>query len=41
MHRFAIALRSLGSTIRLAMCALNEIQFDAPWDPPRRRCPGS
>jgi hypothetical protein len=39
MHRLATTLRRLGSTIRLAMCKLNEIQFAAPRDPARNRCP--
>ena len=28
----------LGTTIRLPLCKLNEIQFSAPWNPRRRAC---
>ena len=27
-------------TIRLALCKLNQIQFDAPWQPRHGRCSG-
>jgi hypothetical protein len=32
------AFRTLLRTIALALCRLNQIQFDAPWNPRRRRC---
>ena len=34
------AFRDLRQTILLALCKLNEIQFDAPWRPRRGRCSG-
>jgi hypothetical protein len=32
------AAADLFETIRVGLCKLNEIQFDAPWRAPRRRC---
>jgi hypothetical protein len=32
------AFRRLAADFRLAMCRLNEIQFDAPWNQQRSRC---
>ena len=32
------ALRNFFRTVSLAMCKLNQIQFDAPWNPRRRGC---
>lgn len=34
------AVRDLTETIRLGLCKLNEIQFDAPWQPRQSRCSG-
>jgi hypothetical protein len=31
-------IRRLAADFRLAMCKLNEIQFDAPWAPRQSRC---
>ena len=31
-------LNQLIETIRVALCKLNEIQFDAPWNPRAGRC---
>ena len=38
IRTIAAALRRVASTIDLAMCKLNEIQFSAPWQPQRRNC---
>ena len=32
------AWRNLVRTVSLAMCKLNRIQFEAPWNPRRRGC---
>jgi hypothetical protein len=34
------AVRNLTETIRLGLCRLNEMQFEAPWAPRRSRCSG-
>lgn len=34
------AVRNVTETIRIGLCKLNEIQFDAPWAPRRSRCSG-
>jgi hypothetical protein len=38
MHSFLQTLRRITADFRLAMCRMNEIQFDAPWAPRRSRC---
>jgi hypothetical protein len=38
MRSFFHSLRRLAADLRLAMCKLNEIQFDAPWAPRGTRC---
>ena len=37
-HYRESALRNFVRTLSLAMCKLNQIQFDAPWNPRRRGC---
>ena len=37
-HNRESTLRNLVRTVSLAMCKLNQIQFDAPWNPRRRGC---
>lgn len=39
MRSFVRVLRRIAADVRLAMCRLNEIQFDAPWAPRRPPCP--
>ena len=34
------AFKRLAAVIRLSLCKLNEIQFDAPWAPRRGGCSG-
>jgi hypothetical protein len=34
------AFRDARQTILFALCKLNEIQFNAPWQPRRGRCSG-
>jgi hypothetical protein len=38
MRKLLTALRRLAADWRLAMCKMNQIQFSAPWNPPRSRC---
>jgi hypothetical protein len=35
---FLAALRRLTETIRVGLCKLNQIEFDAPWNPRQRGC---
>ena len=32
------ALHRLAETIRIGLCKLNQIEFDAPWNPRRPHC---
>jgi len=41
MNAIITALRDLAATIALGLCKLNEIQFNAPWNPTRSRCGGA
>jgi hypothetical protein len=38
MRKLLAALRRRAADWRLAMCKMNQIQFSAPWNPPRSRC---
>ena len=38
MKSFFNALRLFAADLRLAMCKLNEIQFNAPWNRQQSRC---
>jgi hypothetical protein len=38
MRKLLTALHRLAASWRLAMCKMNQIQFSAPWNPPRSRC---
>lgn len=38
MRSFFHTLRRMIADLSLAMCRMNEIQFDAPWAPRRSRC---
>jgi hypothetical protein len=38
MRAFFHNLRQFAETIRIGLCKMNEIQFNAPWAPRRSRC---
>ena len=38
MTRLFTALQRLAETVRVGLCKLNEIEFNAPWNPHRPRC---